>query len=118
MSYLHTTNSEFAWFPRKIQRGREEKERANLSEKGFGVLLAKAKQANRLGSIRIGDKHELIVRIANRIDGRAGQGLGDVVGAQCGGQGGLGLSLSQRSEGRRRKRETEMAIDSQRPVPG
>lgn len=44
----------------------------DLSKEGLGVLLAKAKQSDRLGSIGIGNEHELIVRVADSVHRRAG----------------------------------------------
>ena len=63
-----------------------------MSKKGFGILLAKAKQSNRLGSFSIGDKNELIVGIADGVEFGAGEGLSHLLGAESGGEGVLGLS--------------------------
>jgi len=67
-------------------------ERRNLSEEGFGVLLAKAKQSNGLGSISVRDKNELIVGIADGVNRGADEGLSHVQGAQSrsGGEGVFG----------------------------
>lgn len=43
----------------------------HLSKKGFSVLLAKAEQPNRFVSIRIRYKHELVVGVANSVNGCA-----------------------------------------------
>lgn len=51
-----------------------------MSKEGFSVFLAKAKQSNGLSSVGIGDENELVVGVADGVDGGAGEGLGDVVG--------------------------------------
>jgi len=75
----------------QLRGEKEEKlEGRNLSEEGLGVLLAKAEQSNGLGSFGVGDKNELIVRIADGVNRGADEGLGDVMGTQCG-SGGEGM---------------------------
>lgn len=63
-----------------------------MSEKGFGVLLAKAKQSNGLGTVGVGDKNELVVGIVDGENGGADEGLSHMLGAQ-GSSGGMGKGV-------------------------
>lgn len=57
----------------------------NLSKEGFGVLLTKAEQSNGLGTVGVRNKNELIVGVADGVNGGAGEGLGNMLGTESSG---------------------------------